>query len=42
MKVSEIDTTTQIIGKGKRHRYTYISPKLMGMIKDYIKHRSYQ
>lgn len=42
MKVADIDTTTQVIGKGNKHRYTYISPKLMEMIKDYIKHRSYQ
>lgn len=42
LKVSDIDQTTQIIWKGRRHRFTYLSPEIMNMINDYLKHRSYK
>ena len=42
LKVEDINTTTQIIGKWKRLRFTYIRPELMDMIKNYIDRRAYK
>lgn len=42
LKISEIEQSTQIIGKWSKHRFTYISPELMEMIKDFIAHTRYK